>query len=192
MRRVAASVIVVGLASLGILAQARPDFSGTWELDLERTRAENQARSGTAPSGGGGTMSFSGTSQGTAQAGAAAVTAVKIMQTSASMTIDRLSGQIFAKTNFKFDGTEAVTVIDAMTRKQRSRWEGNKLVSDGTGETVLSDGTGSIKSTFKEVRWIDKDGTMVVETTRAVQPPPGVQLGDGGAARTSVQYFKKK
>lgn len=189
MNRMATTAAVLCVAVLGTLAQGRPNFSGTWELDLERTRAENQARSGTAAlgGGGGGTMSFSGTSQ----AGAPAVTVVKITQTPALITIDRVSGQIFAKTNYRLDGGEAVTVIDAMTRKQKSRWEGTKLVSEGTGETVLSDGSGSVKSTFKEVRWLDKDGTMVVESTRAVQPPPGMQLGNGGAPRTTVQYFKK-
>lgn len=125
-------------------------------------------------------------------AAAPAVTAVKIAQTPASMTIDRVSGQVFEKTNYKSDGTEAATVIDTMTRKQKSRWEGNKLVSEGAGETILSDGSGSVKSTFKEVRWIDKDGTMVVESTRSVQPPPGMQVGSGGAPRTTVQYFRKK
>ena len=188
MKRLVTTAVVACLASLSLLAQARPNFSGTWELDLERTRAENQARSGNAISGGGGTMSAGGM----APAGAPAVTAVKITQTPSALTIDRVSGQVFAKAHYKLDGTEAVTVIDNSTRRQKSRWEGNKLVSEGTGETVISDGSGSVKSTFKEVRWIDRDGTMVVETTRAVQPPPGVQLSDGGAARTSVQYFRKK
>jgi hypothetical protein len=183
---------VTCLVSVSLFAQTRPDFSGTWELDLPRTQAENRARSGATGGGGAGGGMSSMSPGGASTAGAPAATVIKISQTASALTIDRVSGQIFAKTNFKLDGTEAVTVIDNMTRKQKSRWEGNKLVSEGTGETVISDGSGSVKSTFKELRWIDKDGTMVVETTRAVQPPPGVQLGDGGAARTSVQYFRKK
>ncbi|MCC7184604.1 MAG: hypothetical protein IT185_00080 [Acidobacteria bacterium] len=190
MNQMATTAAVLCVAALGTLAQGRPDFSGTWELDLPRTQAENRARSGVASGGGGGGMSTMSPG-GAPNAGAPAATVVRITQTSASLTIDRVSGQIFAKTNYRLDGGEAVTVIDAMTRKQKSRWEGTKLVSEGTGETVLSDGSGSVKSTFKEVRWLDKDGTMVVESTRAVQPPPGMQLGNGGAPRTTVQYFKK-
>lgn len=194
MKRLVTTAVVTCLASLGLFAQARPDFSGTWELDLPRTQAENRARSGAATNGGGGggaggmsTMSPGGVSN----AGAPVATVVTVSQTVTALTIDRVSGQVFAKTNYRLDGVEAVTVIDTMTRKQKSRWDGNKLISEGTGETVLSDGSGSVKSTFKEVRWIDKDGTMVVESTRAVQPPPGTQLGYA-SGRTSVQYFKKK
>lgn len=189
MRRQVVCTAVVCLAAAGVWAQARPDFSGTWQLDLDRTRAENAARNGTS-GGGGGVATISGGNT-MAPSGPPAATVVRITQTAKTMTIDRVSGQVFEKTNYTFDGSEAVTVIDAMTRRQRSRWEGGKLVSEGAGETKLSDGSGSVKSTFKEVRWIDKDGVMVVESTRAVQTPPGVQV-TGAAPRTTVQYFTKK
>lgn len=190
-RRVMMVTAMVCAAAIGVVAQGRPDFSGTWELDLERTRAENKVRTGSAilGGGGGGGMVAGG---GALSSGAPVVTAVKITQTPTTMTVDRVSGQIFEKTNYKLDGTEAVTVIGTMTRKQKSRWDGAKLVTEGAGETILSDGSGSVKSTYKEVRWLEKDGTMAVESTRSVQPPPGMQMGDGGAARTTIQYFKKK
>jgi len=207
MKRATACAALLCAMSMTMLAQSRPDFSGTWEMDVERTRAENRARSaaasgapaGTAPRGGGGgamgAATVSGGSMspaGGAASGAAAVTAVKVTQTATSLTIDRISGQVWEKVVHKLDGTESTSTNGNSTLKLKSHWEGAKLVSEGTSETKLGDGSGSISATVKEVRWLEKPGVMVMETTRTITDSGGVQVSSAGRPNTSIQYFLKK
>lgn len=183
-RRVISTAAMVCMGVALALAQGKPNFSGTWELDLERTRAENKARAsaaGGATMGGGNMMSAGGPPP---------VTAVTIAQTAGTVTVDRVSGQVMEKVVLKLDGTESVTTTPRTTLKLKSRWDGAKLVSEGTTETKLSDGSGVVSATLKEVRWIEKDGYMVVESTRVVASSAGSQAA--GAPRPTVQYFKKK
>jgi hypothetical protein len=127
-----------------------------------------------------------------AGAGAApAVPAVRITQTAAAVTIDRVSGQVWEKMVYKLDGSESVNANGRSTMKLKSRWEGARLLSEGRTETTLADNEGSISSTMKEIRSIDKDGVMVVETTRTVTAT-GIQIGNNGKPSTSVLYFTKK
>jgi hypothetical protein len=183
-------VSVVALVQMtAAMAQGRADFSGEWVMDVDRTRAENRARTGAT--GGGGTMGVS-TFGGAGAAGSApAVTAVRITQTAGTMTIDRVSGQVWDKVVYKLDGAESANTNGRSTMKWKSRWEGAKLVSEGGSETTLPDNEGSISSTVKEVRSIDKEGVMVVETTRTVSAT-GIQIGSNGKPNTSVQYFTKR
>lgn len=206
MKRVSVSAVLVLALATAAWAQGRPDFSGTWEMDTERTRAENRARAAAASGGaagaaaraggGGGSMGMAPASGGntlSASGGAPAVTAVKVTQTQSSLTIDRISGQVWEKVVHKFDGTESTSSNGNSTLKLKSRWEGAKLVSEGTSETKLSDGSGSITAAVKEVRWIEKPGVMVMESTRTITGnSTGAQLGSGARPNTSIQYFVKK
>lgn len=188
--------LAISIGAGVVAAQARPDFSGNWVMDLARTREANTARgaSGGADSGagataggsasmaargGGATMAGGGTMAGAAPA----VQEVKITQTADSLRVERVSGQAFAKVVYKLDGTESVSVNGQSTMKLKSRWEKTRLVSEGSSETALSDGSGSLRSTVRETRWIDKDGVMVVESTRTLEDRP---------PNTSVRYFVKK
>ena len=137
--------------------------------------------------GGGGSLSQSG------GAGASATTVVKVTQTATNLTIDRVSGQVWEKMVHKFDGTESTNVNGNSTMKLKSHWEGSKLISEGTSETKLSDGSGSIGSKVREVRWMEKPGVMVMESTRTMTGnTTGVQVTGGGRTNTSIQYFVKK
>ena len=125
--------------------------------------------------------------------GAPAVTAVKVTQTATSLTIDRISGQVWEKVVHKLDGTESSSTNGNSTLKLKSRWDGARLVSEGTSETKLSDGSGSITATVKDVRWLEKPGVMVMESTRTITAnTTGSQLGNRGRPSTSIQYFVKK
>lgn len=173
-----------------VTAQTRPDFSGHWELDVERTRAENRARSG----GGGGTLGGGGSmmvSGGPASNGSS-VTAVKITQTAGAVTIERISGQVWEKVVHPVGAAEVSSSNGRTTLSLKSRWEGSKLVSEGTSRTELSDGEGTIRGTLREVRWIDSDGVMVVESTRVINPPPGLQVGNAGVPTVTKQYFTRR
>ena len=209
MKRATVAAALLCAMSMTMLAQSRPDFSGTWEMDVERTRAENRARSaaasgapaGAAARGGGGgamgTASMSGgggsmSPAGGGASGAAAVTAVKVTQTASSLTIDRISGQVWEKVVHKFDGTESISTNGNSTMKLKSHWEGARLVSEGTSETKLADGAGSISATVKEVRWMEKPGVMVMESTRTITNSGNLQISSAGRPNTSIQYFMKK
>jgi hypothetical protein len=209
MKRVSVVAVLIGAMAIGVLAQSRPDFSGTWEMDVERTRAENRARSAAASGptagaarggmgggaisggGGGGTMSAVGASG--AGGPAPAVTAVKVTQTASSLTIDRISGQVWEKVVHKLDGSESTNINGNSTMKLKSHWEGARLISEGTSETRLSDGSGSFTSAVKEVRWMEKPGVMVMESTRTMTGnTSGAQVSNAGKPSTSIQYFVKK
>lgn len=181
-------VIALAFAGVTLLAQGRPDLSGEWTMDAARSRASSGAAAGGMMGGGG--MSAGGPRPANAVSGGASmsgggapgVTSVRITQTSSALTIERVSGAAPEKVVYKLDGTESVNVTGRTTTKVTSRWDGARLVSEGTSETQISDGSGAVSATYKEVRWLDKDGSLVVETTRALagQPP-----------RVTTTYFKK-
>ena len=182
------SLVTVAVVSAAPLAQSRADFSGTWEFDAARTAREAGAKPGGGR--GGGSMGLSG-GNGLAPA-APAPTVVRISQAAAALTVERVSGQVPEKVVHTFDGARSVSVNGQSTLTLTSRWDGARLISEGTSETRLRDGSGSVTGTVKEVRWLEPDGTMAVETTRVVQPPPGVTVTNAGQPIIRVQYFKKK
>lgn len=197
-----ARLLVLSMACGVVLAQARPDFSGQWVMDVERTRAANRSRQAGAGAGGGGagataaggrgamassragggaSMSPGGMTAGAS--GAPPALEVRITQAAGSLTIDRLAGQGFDKVVYRLDGAESVSVNGRSTMRLKSRWDGIRLASEGSSETVLSDGSGSLRSAVKEARWIDQDGVLVVETTRTLEGRP---------PNTSIQYFVRR
>jgi hypothetical protein len=188
-RVIASATAVVLLAGIAAAQPGRPDFSGEWEMDVDRTRAANQARRGGGATMGAGAM---GASTAARTGGPPSVNAVRITQTTTTLTIERVAGQVWPKTVYRLDGAESTNVNGSSTQKLRSRWDGPRLVTEGTSETKFSDGSGSMSSTVKEVRWIDKDGTLVVETTRTITNSGPVVTSSGGKPIVSVQYFKKR
>lgn len=193
MTKTMSAVGVVILAVTGALAaQSRPDFSGVWELDVERSRAAN-ASAGSGGGGGGGTMGAAMAPRGGGgAAGPAAVTTIRITQTPAALTIERVAGQVWDKVVHRLDGTESANANGRTTITIKSRWDGARLVSEGTSRTEVPDGTGAFTGTLKETRWLEADGTLVVEAVRVTNPPPGVQVSNAGKPVTTRQYFRKK
>lgn len=176
--------VLTTVLATAVFAQTRPDFSGTWELDVERSRAANRT--------GGGSFGGSLPPSAGAATGASAVTTIRITQTAAALTIERVAGQIWNKMVHKLDGTESVNTNSTTTIRLKSRWDGNRLISEGASRTPLPEDGGTMESTIKETRWLDKDGTLVVETTRVTNPPPSIQVSNAGKPRTTLQYFRKK
>jgi hypothetical protein len=64
---------------------------------------------------------------------------------------------------YALDGTESVNRNGANTHTTRSRWEGERLVTEGTSFSKTSHG--EVTRQFAEVRWLEPNGAMVVETT---------------------------
>jgi hypothetical protein len=115
--------------------QARPDFSGRWELDAARSDGlRDDERQGTT---------------------------LAIIQTPARLVIERtlLGGQTRTVV-YTFDGTESVSQAGDVAIKARSRWDGDRLVTEGT------QGVSTLEAQFTERRSLSADGrTMTVEST---------------------------
>jgi hypothetical protein len=105
-----------------------------------------------------------------------------VTQTAAAVTIVRPfpDGSGEQKFVYKLTG-ESVNTNGRTTQTTRSRWDAGKLVTEGTQVTTTDQGT--VNGTFKEVRSLDKDGSMHVETTRSI---------NGGSPSTSVSVLSKK
>ena len=193
MKQAAIGVMTAVLTAVTLSAQAKPDFSGTWVMNVEKTAALNGGRTGGATMGpvsaGGGSMSASGSPPaggntmsvaGAAGArGPAAPLELAIAQTAATLTIER-SGALPQKFVHKLDGTESTNVNGRATMKTKSHWQGGTLVTEGTNLIAGEDGTISV--TLKEVRSLDQDGNLVIASTRTVD----------GNTNSSTQVFSKK
>ncbi|MDQ3069485.1 MAG: hypothetical protein M3R55_07120 [Acidobacteriota bacterium] len=83
--------------------------------------------------------------------------------------------------NYKLDGGESANRNGANTLTTKSRWDGAKLVTEGSSYSVTSQGESTWR--FKEIRWIDAKGSMVMETTN---------IDEAGVAHVVLRVFRKK
>jgi hypothetical protein len=140
MKRAAVFIIFMTLAFSGsTFALGKPDFSGTWNLDMtksdmvqERSRAMSAAR----------------------------VTIV-IKQTPAVLTTTRNVGKHPETAAEKLDGSESINKSPSgQDIKSTSRWEGSTLIT----KSFMSTGQGTVESTF--VRSLSADGkVMTIDVT---------------------------
>lgn len=148
MKRARCSGILAVLLTAGMMAQARPDFTGTWTLDAEKS---------VMPQGRGAGMG--GGRQG-GMGGGPLTIAVEGQKMSISRTMGR-SGNT-RTTVYMLDGTASKNTMGGRGGAgptevvYTSRWEGARLVT-----TIAYP-----RGTATETRWIEADGTMVVEMTR--------------------------
>lgn len=155
MKRALFAAIVAMSVAAGVTAQARPDFSGTWVLDPEKSVM------GRMGGGRGG-------------AGMAALT-ITISGSTLTATREGMNGPVSMV--YKLDGSESKNMQmgrgGGAEAVYTSRWEGAKLV------TTITGGMG----TATETRWLEPDGTMVVETART---------GRDGSPMTMKLVYRKK
>jgi hypothetical protein len=181
-QRVAAGVAGVVTAASLVLAQNTPDFSGTWEVNKDKTAASGPT---TGPRGGMARGSTPGGRVATATASgqpAAAPQPWVLTQTETALTIVRdLGDGSTRKWVYRLDRSESVNTVGRTTTTTRSRWDGGKLVTEG--RQVIRTEQGDVSGTFKETRWLDKEGAMHVETTRALE---------GRAPGTTYLVLEKK
>jgi hypothetical protein len=124
-------------------AQAKPDFTGKWTQDMEKSDPMG------GPGGGGGR-------------GPAGPQTLSITQTAAEFAIERETPNGVIKMVYKLDGTESDNNTGRGTSKTKSVWEGAALVTSGT-QTMNMQGN-EITIEMKETRTLEADGTMVVVT----------------------------
>ena len=154
-RRSIASLVLASMAVGLAAAQARPDFSGTWVED--ETRRLNLLTGAPVPK---------------PPAGAPVLPAsdTVITQTAGSFTTERKAFSTAVRYTYQLDGKESRNENGADTVITRSRWEGARLITEGTRTSVTSQGENTWD--FREVRFLDPKGAMVVETTHSISGKP--------------------
>ena len=168
-KRVQAMVVVcaVALGSTALLAtQKHPDFSGTWVEDESQRKSPYDKPS--AASGG-------------VKAIAGPPPPLTITQTAERLTIERTRPEQTTRFVHDFDGRENKNATGAQIHTTRSRWEGARLITEGTIFQVTSQGEDSWK--LKEARWLTPKGELAVEVT---------QVDEDGKAGTVLRIFKKR
>ena len=158
------AVLVVLAAAGPALAQPLPNFSGTWVED-------ESARKTTWPT------QPSGASKAMTLPPADTV----VSQTAATLTTERKFMSQVLRYVYQLDGKESVNHNGANTLTTKSTWEGQKLVTRGTSFSVTSAGESLWE--FEEMRWLDKTGAMVTETTNK---------DEGGKVNVVMQVYRKK
>ena len=140
------AVAVLAIATMAF-AQAKTDFSGTWNLDTSAM---------TPPAGGGG-----GGGRGGGRGGLGMTFTAK--QTADSLVITRTMGENTVTTTYKLDGTESKNQMtgrggQTMESVSTTKWDGPKLVV--TTKTAMGD------QTFEQTQtWSLDGGVLTVETT---------------------------
>jgi hypothetical protein len=163
MKRVATvlSAAAVVLWAAGVFAQGKPDFSGSWAIDAEKTAAANPNMGG----GGGG---------GRGGGGGGAMT---IKQEGSSLTVETQGRQGPQSVTYKLDGSEvSVPGGRGGAATAKAVWEGNTVVI-----TVTRDMQGTMV-TSKQVYSMEGDWMVVTATN------PG---RGGGDPTTTKRYYKK-
>ena len=156
--------------SAGLMAQARPDFSGTWVLDPASAPAA-------APAGGGGGRG--GGRGGGGGAGFGQEFTAK--QDAKVLTITRMQGDQTITAAYNLDGSDSKNVVAGRGGQQeqvsKATWDGNRLAI----VTTLDFGG----NTVEQRRVLSMEGgTLVIEQTA-----PG---RGGGEPTTTKLVYKKK
>jgi hypothetical protein len=157
MKRAILSAALAVAFVAGVAAQSKPNFAGTWQLDPEKSVMGGRQGGGR---GGG---------------GAAPLT---IAVDGQKMSITQTFGENSRTTVYMLDGTVSKNTVAGRQGGEptevtyTSKWEGNALVT-----TIVNP-----RGTSTEKRWVEADGTMVVETTRT---------GQDGTPQVSKLVYKK-
>jgi hypothetical protein len=126
------------------VGQAKPNFAGTWKLNVEKS----DPAGGMGGGGGGG--------------GGAAPGPLTITQTATELVTEQTFGEQVRKATYYLDGRESTNPgMRGGESKSKARWDGNSLII----ETTMMMGENAM--TTKTVRTLSEDGkTMTTVTTR--------------------------
>jgi hypothetical protein len=131
------------IPAAGATAQDPPDFSGSWKINLIKSDAP--------PGRGGQQMDLS-------------KLMLTITQTAEALTIVQTGAGPDRTLTYYLDGRESTNAAQRGEMKSTSRWDADKLVTDGSATMETPNGPRTI--TTSEVRSLSKDGkTMTVSTT---------------------------
>lgn len=105
-----------------VAAQEKPNFSGKWALDAEKTAAANPTPQGGGGGGGGGRPGGMGSGP------------LTLTVDAATLTSEREGPNGVVKLVYKLDGTEQTITMGQGEAKAKAKWEGNTLVVETTRE----------------------------------------------------------
>lgn len=126
-------------------AQKAPDFSGTWTEDTSQRKSTELPAAGDAR-----------------KSAALPPADMIVRHTAETFTHEQTFMSQVVRYTYRLDGKESVNHNGANTQTTRTRWEGSRLISEGTSYSVTSAGESSWQ--FKETRWLNPKGQLVVET----------------------------
>ena len=163
-------IVALGLLTLAVVptpaaAQKHPNFSGTWVEDESQRKSPFDK-----PSANSGVKAIAGPPP-----------PLTVTQTAERLTIERTRGEQTTRFVHDFDGRENKNYTGAQVHTTRTRWEGNKLVTEGSIYQVTSQGEDSWK--LKEVRWLTAKGELALEVT---------QVDEDGKSATVLRVFRKR
>jgi len=140
------AALLTSLALQPAIGQAKPNFSGTWKINTEKSD----------PMGGGG-------GGGGGMGGMMAP--LTITQTATELVTEQTMGDQVRKATYYLDGRESTNPgMRGGEAKSKASWDGNSLVIETTSMM------GENQVTTKTVRSLSEDGkTMTVVTTRPNQ-----------------------
>jgi hypothetical protein len=120
MKRMTAALTVAAavVLSASLFAQAKPNFSGKWTVDAEKTATANPAMAGRAGGGGGGRMGGGGAAA--PQTFTMDATMLKIERTGQDGTVQA--------TVYKLDGSESKNMARGGEQVSKAKIDGNKVV----------------------------------------------------------------
>ena len=146
-RFLSTAALLAAFATAPALAQAKPDFSGSWKLNVEKS---DPMGGGGGGGGGGGMMRDAITT---------------ITQTATELTLVTKFGENSRTATYKLDGTESVNPgMRGGETKSKVKFDGATLVLEHTRN--MSGPNGDMQVTSKEVRSLSADGkSMTVVTT---------------------------
>ena len=162
--RVLLALVVCTTLGAEMLAQKRPDFSGTWAED------EAQRKSPYVAAGNSGAKSLSGPPP-----------ELVITQTPEKLVIEERSRFGTRRLSYTIAGSKDVNRYGAVVETSTTKWDGQTLVTDGGFYQETSQGESSWKERI--VRRLKPNGEMVVESTRT---------DEDGQVRTLVRVYRKK
>ncbi len=176
------SVILFMGLSLVLMAGEKPNFSGTWTLDPEKSEMGRGGRgpgSGRFGAGRGAGRSGEGGRQERGGPGRRGMGSMGRRAMMGPLTIDHQEPQIVIKQTLNFRGEEQVRTsrfttdgkestnegFGGMSTPSRTYWEGNRLVTESSMETPMG------PMELKEIRSLSDDGkTMIVVRTTSGGP----------------------
>jgi hypothetical protein len=159
------------LATAGLFAQGKANFSGSWTVDAEKTAAANPAPPAGGGGGGGGRAGGGGGGRGGGQAGP-----MTVKQDATSLSVERQGQNGPTTTVYKLDGSKQTVTMGQGEATVVAKPEGATIVIETTRDM------GGTMATTKQV-WSMEGDYLVISSTQ-----PGRQ---GGEPTTRKTYYKK-
>jgi hypothetical protein len=156
-------ILILTCVAAFFAAQAPPDLSGTWTIDANRSAAFG---------GGTGARDTAGGGRGGGLGLGPAPDRLTIRHDVNGITVEERRGTTITSLKYALDGTKTTNTVPAGRNSGASAtyvasWRNRRMVTSIT--VPDAEGSGGVV-TYEEVRSLDAQGSLVVETTVAGRP----------------------